>query len=479
MGMAGKRIASPAEAILFVLVLGTALGTRAWYLWACADSGRQDGPIQVQDAWPVLSGLPAGTEMNCRTPPTELDALVENVKEHRWFGCLAPLSNTEEATAHVAPGYAWLVGTLQRWKGTAGERGVRWLQCVLGALTAGCYFLFALRAFGSKLVAALAGFSCAFHPFWIVNTAEINDGVLASFMLAACLTLGARGSQASAPFASLLYGLALAGLTLVRAALLPFAMVAVLWYLFRCRSSARGWLCALLAFLGFANGLAPWAFRNYKTFGHILPVADSVYLHLWIGNNPKATGGPQTEQTILETLAEARGEEPKLTGETLAELGQKDRYDQLGPLVVKQIRRDPAGFFTHRLEAGLCFVLGESWLKERTLWRTSEAAADTLPRWLERSYPALLSGALLTMLLLALIGWRWSFAWQPHAMPSSLALVWIPLPYFLSHAEFLSGPRLPLDGVLLTYAALALACLFVPGWHTVAPEVKEGEEKAR
>src|SRR5207245_11292216 len=186
--------------------------------------------------------------------------------------------------------------------------------------------LFALRAFGSRLVAGLAGFFCAFHPFWIVNTAEINDGVLASFLLAACLALAARASQASAPFASLLYGLGLAGLSLVRAALLPFAMVAVLWFLLRCRSSARGWLCALLAFLGFVNGLAPWAFRNYKTFGHILPVADSVYLHLWIGNNPKATGGPQTELKILETLAEARAEEPNQTAEALAGLGQKDRY---------------------------------------------------------------------------------------------------------------------------------------------------------
>ena len=43
-------------------------------------------------------------------------------------------------------------------------------------------------------------------------------------------------------------------------------------------------------------------------------------------------------------------------------------------------------------------------------------------------------------------------------MPSSLALVWILLPYLIGHAEALHGPRLPLDGVLLTYAAFVLAC---------------------
>src|SRR5438105_565379 len=82
-------------------------------------------------------------------------------------------------------------------------------------------------------------------------------------------------------------------LPLVRAALLPFAVVAVLWFLVRCRTLKRGWLCALLAFLGFANGLAAWTVRNFQTFHDAVPIADSTYLHLWIGNNPLATGGPQ------------------------------------------------------------------------------------------------------------------------------------------------------------------------------------------
>jgi hypothetical protein len=38
----------------------------------------------------------------------------------------------------------------------------------------------------------------------------------------------------------------------------------------------------------------------------------------------------------------------------------------------------------------------------------------------------------------------------------------VPLPYLLGHAEALSGPRLPLDGVLLCYAAFVLVAL-VPG----------------
>src|SRR5437588_349979 len=71
----------------------------------------------------------------------------------------------------------------------------RWLQCVLGTLTAGCYFFFARRAFQSTAIAMLTGLLIAFYPFWIVNTAELNDGALASFALSICLMLGTRGGQ--------------------------------------------------------------------------------------------------------------------------------------------------------------------------------------------------------------------------------------------------------------------------------------------
>ena len=74
----------------------------------------------------------------------------------------------------------------------------------------------------------------------------------------------------------------------------------------------------------------------------------------------------------------------------------------------------------------------------------------------------MLAGSLLVMLLLAAIGWRWTYDWRHLSVPSSLAAIWILVPYLLSHAELFHGPRLPLDGVLLSYAAFALACA-VPG----------------
>ena len=173
---------------------------------------------------------------------------------------------------------------------------VRWIQVGLGALTAAFYFLFARRAFRSLAVGTLAGLFAALHPFWVVEVANIDDGTLASFALALCLLLASQAGEKGGALTSLLLGGSLAGLALVRAAYLPFAFVMLVWFLLRSRTLRLGWLCALCAFLGFGAALAPWTVRNYQEFNEPVPVVTSTYLHLWVGNNPKATGGPATEE---------------------------------------------------------------------------------------------------------------------------------------------------------------------------------------
>src|SRR5207237_958912 len=117
------------------------------------------------------------------------------------------------------------------------------------------------------------------------------------------------------------------------------------------------------------------------------------------------------------------------------------------------------------------FWMGERWFKtgelaNRTPVIVKNDADNTeskppLP-YFESAHYGLLHGSLLAMFALAFLGWRWSYGWRRESMPASLAVIWIPLPYILSHAEELSGPRLPLDGVLLCYAAFAVACM-IPG----------------
>jgi hypothetical protein len=455
--MADMRRFGPADLLLLLLVLAVAGGLRAAYLVRLADRGRSEGPLRVQDQRPPLADFDAPPDMRGAPRPTDLDALIDNVQQHRWFGSLAPYAPAEEQTAHVAPGYPWLFGTLARFvPANRLDSTVRWIQMALGTLTAGFYFLFARRAFRSLAVGTLAGLFAAAWPFWIIDTAALDDGILASFVLAGCLLLAGQAGEKGGALPSLVLGLALAGLALVRAALLPFSFVVFVWFLLRSRSLQGGWLCSLLSFLGFIIGMAPWMVRNYQVFHDPVPVVSSAYLHLWIGNNPEATGGPATPKMLESAPTEKLQEITK----------QPRRYGELGKDVAAEVRAHPDLTLQRRLHAAIAFFTGDRWLSDGTLaeptgepWRASSR--------LEQSCPATLQGALLVLLVLAFLGWRFSYGFRWEAVPATLAMIWVPLPYIISHAEALSGPRLPLDGVLLCYAAFAVAAL-LPGFgHTL------------
>jgi hypothetical protein len=457
--MADVRRFGALDTILLVVIVLGAAALRFGYVNSFANSPSSDGIYAVQD-----------------DRKAEVRSLVDGLREGRGFVAKAPLANQEEPTAHTAIGYPWLVSRIRgSWLGTEPEQLVRWIQCGLGALTAGFYFLFARRAFHSLLVGTLTGVACAVYPIWIFNAAELDDGTLVTFLLALCIFLGVRAGQSGGPLTSLLYGLALAGLACTRAAMLPFAVVAVLWFMLRCRTLNRGWLYAVLAFLGFVNGLIPWTARNYQTFHRVIPITDSAYHHLWVGNNPHATGGPVAEADLERNLSGNQDAEGRSRLDELREKPQPERYQHLAHEVWDEVRGDPTGTIQRRFRAGLAFFLGNQWFENRELVRETGESRDGLPQWLDRSLPAMLPLTLFLMLFLALLGWRWSYGWRWSAMPSSLAVMWIPLPYILGHAESFHGPRLPLDGVLLSYAALALVCL-VP--IVGAPSLR-GEELER
>jgi 4-amino-4-deoxy-L-arabinose transferase-like glycosyltransferase len=464
------------DLLLLLVVVAVAAAARVGYLVRYCDGARTAGPYLVESPSTRLD-IPSQADLG-GLDRTELGTLVYNLEKHQWFGSLAPFGHkdergneVEEQTAHVSPGYPWLLALLAKLTGTDDlARCTRWLQALLGTATAALYFLFARRAFRSLAVATVAGLLAALHPFWVIDTASLTDGPLTTFLLALVLCLGATAIQTSGAFASLLFGLALAGTALVRAALLPFAFVALIWFLLRSRTEARGWLCALLAFLGFANGLAPWTVRNYQVFGEPVPIVDSVYLHLWYGNNPEATGGAPTEAMLQKLPEEKRKELEKVPA---AE--QPRRYNKLAGLVADEMRDHPFRTMRRRADAFDRFFVSERYFSDE------QVAAPTGEGPPIRGVQSVLLASLLAMLGLAFLGWRWGYAWRKESMPASLAMIWLPLPYILGHADALHGPRLPLDGVLLTFAAVGLVGL-VPGVGTRLREGQapppEGEEMA-
>src|SRR5579875_3169897 len=155
------------DGLLLIVVVAAAAGLRVGYLIACADYARNDGPLRVE------------------TPLPELDSLVQNLKAQQRFALTSPSTGEVEDTAALSPGYPILMAVVNRLvDDDAMPSTMRWIQCGLGALTAGLYFLFARRAFLSLVVAVLSGLLCALHPFWIIDTATLADGTLATFLLA-------------------------------------------------------------------------------------------------------------------------------------------------------------------------------------------------------------------------------------------------------------------------------------------------------
>jgi 4-amino-4-deoxy-L-arabinose transferase-like glycosyltransferase len=427
--------------LLFVILF--AAGTRIGYLLVFCDGGVAAPILTVQGASPGLEFEP-GTELRDHEQPTEFDNLVHNLRESRWFGGLAPLADREERTAHIAPGYFWLAS----WSTT--DADIRRVQTGLSIATVILVFFLARYAFGSDGAASIVGLIAALFPFWIVAEGELADGTLATFLLAAALFCGTLASRTGGPAASVLFGLSLAGLALVRAAMLPFSFVALGWFLFRCRGLRLGWFSGLLALLGFANGLAPWAVRNFNAYQSLVPVANSAYLHLWIGNASAATGGPVDEKTLRTSLPAER------VKELVDEPNQAKRYASLGRDVARQVIDDPAGTVSRRIGASLRFLLGETWFQKQLLV-DRRPGGDQLPtndwQWVQFAHHLALFG----VLILAAFGWRWSHAVASDVQLLTLAFVFVPLPYILAHAGTMSGPRLPWDVPLIAFAGFAVA----------------------
>jgi hypothetical protein len=214
-----------------------------------------------------------------------------------------------------------------------------------------------------------------------------------------------------------------------------------------------------------------------------VPIADSGFYHVWIGNNPNATGGPVTPEMLKDAETTLNQNAPKKLGES----DQPERYSRLHEVVRDMMHHDTLRVVNARIYAAMYFFLGKKFFDDGTfVAQLSEPAktsgedesaaswARDVQAWLQNAVNVVLAVTMLLLLAFGLLGWRWTYGWRRDSRPATLAMLFIPLPYILTHAEALHGPRLPLDGVLLCYTAFVL-CLPIIGGYLAAGSAVRGE----
>ncbi len=396
-----------------------------------------------------------------------------------WFGMIAILL----LAAGLRGGYAWLAtdgGTQAAcWsvqgaaEGEQASPAIPWLwtwaihfdyhtvgtwlclQVPLSTFSVLWLTLFVLWAFQRVGVALLAGVFAAVHPYWIVNAAEFADGPWAVFFLTLSLYLGTRTARVGGNVASFLLGISWGLLVLVRVETILFVMPAILWFVWRCRDVSGGWLCALLTLLGFGNAVLPWLVDS-SNFLQTTPTAvTAAYRHLHTGNNYRADGGPWGRPSNIF------GSGYVIFGDDRVSENRWPVGEELpsGPASLEFVRTNPSRALALRFTALRAFLLGM--YADAALIKSGQEENSYRPA-LELWVPirALALGMLGLLLVAGFLGWRFSAHAPPGHGLAILGLFLLPLPYVLSHAEYLVGPRLPWDAILIAFAAYGLI-----GWR--------------
>jgi len=343
-------------------------------------------------------------------------------------------------TAEAYPLYVYfLVGWYSIFEVPARYIAVMLAQTVMSAAVVPLAWWVARRLF-DRSVAVLAAGVVALDYFLGITPGFLShttlDILTLSLGIAAVVHLRDKPSTARAIVCGIVIGLA----ALTKAFSLVVLPVASVWLLLRARTG-RGRRVALVAVVwaGAVLTLMPWTVRNCLVFGRFVPLATNGGVHLWVGNNPHATGGsyardgrPVTDYAPDHIRAEIKGgSEPEISGVFARE-------------AFRWMRRNPGRFLILRARALFYIFFNQDYWMDPAVF-----PYNPVLKWLT---VAMMAAALAGMV----VSWR---RW-----PDSRLLVGVIAFYGLAcslfHADISNRFRLPLEPFLLMFAAgLVTVCL--------------------
>jgi len=307
----------------------------------------------------------------------------------------------------------------------------RLAQALLGAITVLLVYGLA-RQFLSRRQALLAAGMTAVYPLYIYTAGSLFPVALLAMLVTLCFSLILSSLEEGTAGRPILAGFFAALTVLTSASFLPAMLMAVpwLWIEGNLRRRGRGPRLALLFAIPFVMLVGAWSARNYARFHRPVPVSLNGGYNFWLGNYPgvKATTGNRWTKEMEAQYHAMAQEHP---GE--AELDRALRNRALA-----FIREDPRRFLKLSLAKGLNY------------WRL-------YPRPMTEDRPGLDREKIVSILSYGLalpFALFFLFSTLGGRPASRLALL-----FFLActalHAVVLSKFRfrLPLDGILLVFAA--------------------------
>jgi 4-amino-4-deoxy-L-arabinose transferase-like glycosyltransferase len=352
---------------------------------------------------------------------SELGCLAQSIVS--GHGLASPFGGATGPSAFLAPGYPLLVALAFRLGGSHSAKAaalILALQILFGVLTVLALMSVARTLLGAR-AANIAGALCAANPLLVCLPGMFWETSFSALCLVTVIGLALRCVDRQASWNWISLGTACAVAMLVNPALmLPFAGV-IAWA--ACASRTKMRRSVLLTAVAWMLVFAVWPLRNTIVLHRFIPLRSNLGYELWQGNRAGSDGSFDAALHPNKNIKEFN--QYATMGETAY---MQDKY----ALAKTAIKADPPRFIRLSFLRMARFWLGLG--KEKSIFIVSSVATS--------SFFAVLGLGLLFRQRRAI------------ALLLALPLLFFPVPYYFTHADFRF--RLVLEPIALLLAAYSI-----------------------